>query len=188
MSKPAPLVIVRWVLAASVCAVGIHQLARVHREDLGWDNLGNTMGGVGALLVSLLFIGPEMVEWALMPMYAWVDRLLLPSESEPPPAAFKLARYYATLLRHEEACEEYAKIVRHHPEETDAYLEGIREAFLAGDAVQAKKFYRGAKRYLHTTQERQLLKGVYAARHEPTTSPEELEVLSVEPTDGTLPE
>ena len=106
---------------------------------------------------------------------------MLPSESEPPPAAFKLARYYAGLLRHEEACEEYAKIIRYHPGETDAYLEGIRAAFLAGDEVAAKKFFRGAKRYLRAPHERQLLEGVYTAGHQPTTSPEELEVLDAGP-------
>ena len=188
MSKPGLGVIIRWVLAASVCAVGIYQLARVHHDGLDWGTLGNTLGGIGALFIALLFIGPEVVEWALVPLNAWVDRLLLPSESEPPPAAFKLARYYATQLRHEEACEEYAKIVRYHPEETDAYLEGIREAFLSGDTALAKKFYRGAKRYMRAPHERKLLHGVYAARHEPATLPEEIEMFEAEPTSGAATE
>ena len=187
MSRPPVSVLVRWVLAGLACAFGLLQLNRVLRYDLVWGTLGNTLFGVGSLFVALLLIGPEVVAWALVPLDGLVNRLLLPGESEPPPAAFKLARYYAMQLRHEEACEEYAKIIRYHPEETDAYLEGIREAFLAGDQALAKKFYRWAKRYMRTRNERKLLQGVYLARHEPATLPAELE-MTADPTTGTAAE
>ena len=83
-----------------------------------------------------------------------------------PPADFKLARYYAGQLRHEEACEEYTKIIRFHPEEFAAYLEGIQEAFLAGNRDLAKKFYAKGRRVMRAPEERTLLRGVYNAQHE----------------------
>ena len=180
MSKPDTGVLVRWVAAALVAVFGLLQLGHVLATDLSWGTLGNTLTGVGALFVAVALVGPELVGWALVPLHGLVDRLLMPSESEPPPAAFKLARYYASLLRHEEACDEYAKIIRYHPEETDAYLEGIREAFLAGDPAQAKKFYQKGRRVMRTRGERSLLRGVYTARHEAPGLPEEAEPMAAD--------
>ena len=166
MSKPPTGVLVRWVFAALFCAAGVVLLSRVNVVGLGWDTLDKTLVGLGALFVALLFIGPEVVSWVVTPVYYFVDQLLIPSESEPPPANFKLARYYAGQLRHEEACEEYAKIIRFHPEESAAYLEGIQEAFLAGNRDLAKKFYAKGRRIMRAPGERKLLRGVYAAQHE----------------------
>ena len=188
MSKLPASMKIRWVTASLVGGFGFYELGYAFFQGLSYGVFGNIMLGLGALFVALLLVGTEVVGWALLPLTGLLDRLLLPSESEPPPAAFKLARYYAGLLRHEEACEEYAKIVRYHPEETDAYLEGIREAFLAGNEAAAKKFFRAAQRYLRAPHERQLLESMYAAGRLSVSLPAELEVLDAEPSGGAATE
>ena len=180
MSKPPTGVMVRWTLAALACAGGLYEWARVFTLGLDWGVLDKTLIGLGAMFVAVLLIGPELVGWVVAPVQHMVDRLLLPSESEPPPADFKLARFYAGHLRHTEACEEYAKIIRYHPGQSDAYLEGIREAFLAGDEPLARKFYGKARRIMREPGERKLLGGVYAARHEA----DEPETLAAEEAGG----
>ena len=115
----------------------------------------------------VLLVAPEVVGWAVLPIHRWLDSLILPSESEPPPADYTLARFYATRMRYEEACEEYSKIIRYHPEESVAYLEGIRAASHAGDRKLAASFHRKGRRALRSPDERRLLDNVYGAQHKP---------------------
>ena len=105
----------------------------------------------------------------MLPLYRMVDKMFLPTESEPPPVDFKLARFYAVRRRYDEACEEYAKIIQYHPDVHAAYLEGIRAALLGDDPRQAKQFYQQGRRVMRSRDERKLLKGVYQAHHEPLT-------------------
>ena len=88
-------------------------------------------------------------------------------------------------MRYVEASVEYAKIILYHPEEKNAYLEGIQAAGRAGDEDSARRFLRGARRRMRSSDERTLLENVYALRHEPlhgalteSTDPEEVPRLS----------
>ena len=110
----------------------------------------------------------------MLPLHCLLDHIFLPAESGPLPLDYTLARRYASQLRFEEACEEYAKIIRHHPAQVDAYLEGISAARRAQDADRAGKFYRAARRAMRTEDQRRLLENVYATRHEPLVSSADL--------------
>ncbi len=166
MNPPRFGVALRWIVAASLGAGGIYLLARVMTHESDWIIIfAKSLYGLAALMSGVLLAAPELVRWAVTPIHRVIDQILLPSETEVPPVDFKLARYYAHSLRYEEACEEYFEIIRYHPEQTAAYLEGIRAASLAGDAGTAKKFYKAARRIMRTRDERRLLKGIYTARH-----------------------
>ena len=109
----------------------------------------------------------ELVRWTLTPLSCLIDSILLPFEEVVPPADLKLARFYGQSLRHAEAAEEYARVLRYHPRYADAYLEGIRTAGLAGDEKLARRFYQGAQKIMRVGDKRRLLENVYTACHQP---------------------
>ena len=154
-------------------AAGVFLLARVPMDDGNWDAFHKLLGGLAGLFASALLISPELVRWTLAPISGLIDSILLPSETVVPPADLKLARFYVQSLRYAEAAEEYARVLQYHPDHIEASLEGIRAAGLAGDERLARKFYQGAQKVLRAEDQRQLLEGVYAARHLPLEEAEE---------------
>ena len=160
------MVLARWIAAALIGGGGISLLARVMATETNWVVVfGKSLFGLTGLITGVLLIGPECVGWVLTPFNGLLDRILLPSDSDPPPADYTLARLYGGQLRYDEACEEYAKIVHYHPEQITACLEGIEAARRAGNDSQARKFYRAARRILRTVDQRRLLEDVYALRY-----------------------
>ena len=173
MERPPLGVTLRWVVAGLAGAGGVFLLMRVPTDDGNWDAFHKLLGGLVGLFTGALLISPEVVRWLLTPLSGLVDSILSPSEEIVPPADLKPARFYTHSLRHAEAAEEYARILRYHPNHADAYLEGIQAAGLAGDERLAKKFYHDAQRLLRGQEQHHLLEGVYAARHEPLEELEE---------------
>ena len=138
-------------------------LVRVMTVETNWVAVfGKSLLGLAAMISGVLLIAPECVGWAVLPLHRLLDHVFLPSESVPPPLDYTLARRYASQLRFEDACEEYAKIVHYHPEEANAYLEGISAAHRARNPAQARKFYRAARRVMRAEDQRRLLENVYA--------------------------
>ncbi len=166
MRFPRFAVVVRWLLAGLAGGGGVFELAHVlATEGNMMAAFAKSLFGLAALISAVLFVSPEAVGWAVLPLHRLLDSLFLPSESAPPPVDFNLARFYAKHLRYEEACQEYEKIIRYHPEQTTAYLEGIQAAAQAGDEQLAGKFHRAARRVLRSEVQRGLVENVYAARH-----------------------
>ena len=182
MSLPRASVLARWIAAAVAGGGGVYVLARVMLVETNPIAIfGKSLLGLATMISGVLLIAPECVGWALMPLHRLLDHIFLPSESVPPPLNYTLARRYASQLRFEDACEEYAKIVHYHPEEANAYLEGISAAHRARNSEQARKFYRAARRVVRTEDQRRLLENVYATRYElPGSSTEEMPPLLAE--------
>ena len=176
MRLPRATVLARWTAAALTGGGGMFLLARVMANETDWIAVfGKSLFGLTGLMTGVLLISPECVGWALVPLNSVLDRILLPSDADPPPADYTLARLYGSQRRYEEACEEYAKIVHYHPEQITACLEGIEAARRAGNDAQARKFYRAARRILRTADQRRLLENVYALRYAPPEIPDEPE-------------
>ncbi len=165
MDRLPSSVATRRVVVGLAVVGGIVVLARVPRGD--WSVLSKFLPGLGGLLGGVVLMAPELVRWTLAPFSNLVDSILMPSETVVPPADLKLARSYGQSLRYEEASEEYARILQYHPDHTEACLEGIRAAGLAGDERQARKFHLAARRVLRARDQRRLLENVYEARHQP---------------------
>ena len=167
MQWPRVTVVLRWIAAGSVGGGGVYVLASTMSHATSWVAVfGRSLFGLAGMIVGVLFVAPEVVRWAVSPISHLVDSILLPSEKIHPPVDFKLARFYGQALRYDEACEEYVKILHYHPDNAEAYLEGIRAAALAGNEALAKKFYHGAQRLMRAGDKRRLLDAVYAARHQ----------------------
>ena len=167
MDRPRASVLVRWTAAGLLGGGGMIVLARMLHSEGGVPLIGRSLLGIGALITGVLLAAPELVRWAVSPLSHLLDSILLPSETVHPPVDFKLARFYGQTLRYDEACEEYVRILHYHPDNAEAYLEGIRAAALAGNEPLATKFYHQARRLLRTGDQRGLLDAVYAARHQP---------------------
>ena len=163
-------------MAGLLVGSGVFLLVRVLGGETDWvAAFAKSLFGLAVMISGVLLVSPEIVGWVLLPLHRVLDSIFLPSDSGAPPVSYDLARFYVRQLRHEEACEEYAKIICYHPEQFEACLEGIQVATLAGNEAAIQKFYRAARRTAHTETTRALLAGVYAAHHaapEPMTTEE----------------
>lgn len=123
----------RWCLA-SLCLAACVKLMLDAFKIAGIGAAGHLIGAFMLLIGSIILIAPETVvriaEWCSRP----ITDLLFPSEQlDKPPLNYRLARHYAETRRLEEAVTEYAKIIEHYPEETDAYVELLTVAKQLGD-------------------------------------------------------
>ena len=104
--------ILRWLVAALGELVGWMTVIKVLNS--GGDMMAvfaKCLFGLAAVVMGVIIIAPELVGWAVSPIHRLLDNILLPSESEPPPVNFKLARFYTRQMRYVEACDEYLKRV-----------------------------------------------------------------------------
>ena len=149
MNRPRLGAIIRWVVAGVIALAGARALvlAMTHETNTGGVVL-KILTGVALMITASLFVAPEIVQLAVAPIHYVLDAILLPSETLRPPVDYKLARFYFAQLRYEDACEEYLKILYYHPQEMDAYVEGIEAATAAGSRDTALKFHRMAMRKL----------------------------------------
>lgn len=149
MERPRTSVIIRWIVAAIIGVLGARSLllAMTHESSMGGIFV-KSLVGLSLLIAAALFIGPEIVQIVISPIHSAIDSILLPSETMRPPVDYKLARFYYDQMRFEEACEEYFKILEYHPQEVDAYLEGIGAATAADQPAMARKFYKLGMRKL----------------------------------------
>lgn len=166
MSRSLLLILVRWSIAIGLEYVAVRLL-------IGAANSGDYLGavakclyGFAILMTGIMLLGPELVRWAAMPIQHVLTGLLFPSQSEKPPVDYKLARFYCRQARHDEAVEQYWKIVHYHPEELTAYLEGIDAAISADLPETAAKFYRSGLRHLRHPEARRELYRAYESAKE----------------------
>ena len=149
MNRPRLGVVIRWTIGGIIALAGARALflAMTHEASMGGVVL-KILTGVVLVITASLFVAPEIVHLVVAPINYVLDAILLPSESLRPPVDYKLARFYSAQMRYEDACEEYLKILYYHPQEMDAYVEGIEAATAAGRRNTALKFYRMAMRKL----------------------------------------
>lgn len=163
MRRPRTTVIIRWIVGGLIGLAGLRMLLRVMTQSENMISaFGGSLFGLATLITACLFVAPEFVGWAVMPIHRALDAVLLPSETLRPPVDYTLARLYHRQMRYAEACEEYFNVLRYHPQEVAAYLGGIEAATAANQRATAHKFYRmGMRRLSPGNGDRDLLvKGV----------------------------
>lgn len=150
--------ILRWLAAIGLGAWTVREAIRVGHEeqDLVFAAVHSLYAFAG-LLASVLLVSSEVAWWALSPVNRIIDAVLSPGGYEPPPADYTLARMYRGQMRYEEACDEYLKIIRYHPRELRAYLEGMNTAGEARQTGLAARFYRLGKRAFRREETRRKL-------------------------------
>ena len=166
MSRSLLLVIVRWSIAIALEFVAARLLIGAASSGDYLGAMAKCLYGFALLMLGIILLGPELVRWAAMPIQHVLTGLLFPSQSETPPADYKLPRFYRRQSRHEEAVEQYWKIVRYHPDELTAYVEGIEAAIAAEAPETAAKFHRSGLRHLRNPDARRELQGAYESAKE----------------------
>ncbi|HWL53886.1 MAG TPA: hypothetical protein VNQ90_15710 [Chthoniobacteraceae bacterium] len=129
------LALARWVLACLLFTVTFW----TEVTGLSYDK---TFIPVAAVVGGCILIAPELIHWGSLPIQAFFSSLFFPSNREIPPPDYVLTGVYREQGRYDEALDQYLTIVRNHPEELLAYLEGMETAFENGTPEVAKKFHR----------------------------------------------
>ncbi|MES2570325.1 MAG: hypothetical protein V4710_09780 [Verrucomicrobiota bacterium] len=153
------MLLLRWA-----CALGIEFIAfkLLGEAANGLKNPAwSAMWGFAFLIFGAYLIGPEIISLVSAPVHHFINGLIFPAHSEPPPVDYTLARFYRRKLRFQESLEAYLKIIQYHPQEFSAYVEGIDTAFECGEPEMARKFRRMGSRKLRSADERRQLKAAF---------------------------
>ena len=135
MKTRTVIALIRWVLACLLFTVTFW----TEVAGLSYDK---SFVPIAAVVAGGLLIAPELIQWASLPIQAFFSNLFFPSNRDIPPPDYVLTGVYREQGRYDEAIDQYFTIVRNHPEELLAYLEGMETAFENGTPEVAKKFHR----------------------------------------------
>lgn len=112
------------------------------------DDFGIILLCVPLFVLGVLCFWKTIFHIATRPLIMMVDSLFFPGGSlEKPVLNLKLPRYYINESRYDEALTEYKRILKHYPDETEAYENAIwlyREIFEEPD--EARRLVRRARR------------------------------------------
>jgi len=161
MSTQTALTLSRWVIAVLLLVKGALVLANTAGGAHGSDfsALPYLLVAFGFGITGVVLMAPELVPWASAPVWRFISGIIYPDEQfKAPPVNYTLPRSYHQRLRHEEAIEEYQKIIRHHPQEQTAYLECIEVMLHLNDIHGAKKVLAEGLRKLHTQEAKRELR------------------------------
>lgn len=125
-------IVFRWIAAAGLLRIASQLIAKAETnyaptpEDLGFkvEMMFPILFAIGALLIGIALIAPEVVRFLLRPVYHWIEGLYGSGDhSAKPPLDYRLARLYVRQGKLDSAAELYERILRYYPEEPDAYRE-----------------------------------------------------------------
>lgn len=130
----------RWFLAAG-CLLASWALMSAALKMEGMDAAPHVIFSVLAFVNAVLLTAPETA----LRVAEWFGRLcsgiFFPSEEfSKPPLSYRLARRYRDEKRYEDAARQYRKIIRHYPDEADAYVELLDVARQMGDRDLAREY------------------------------------------------
>jgi len=140
------------------------------------------LSGIGLMIAGVACIAPELIYWISMPFQAVFNSIFFPGTREIPPPDYNLTRVYREQERYDEALEAYFRILKHHPQELLAYLEGIETAFDAGVPEKAHKLLQAGLHQLPAQELRDQVQRIYdecAARPGESEEPAESEISQI---------
>lgn len=104
--------------------------------------------GAPVFALGILIIWKPLFQLITRPLMMMVDSIFFPGGSlEKPPLNLKLPAYYIEHERYEEARTEYRRIIKHYPDEVEAYERLVwLEAEIFEDRREARNLLRKARR------------------------------------------
>ena len=158
--------VIRWLAAAALFFIAYRRLTEgaASEMELGDPqslNIWGSLSGVAYLMGAVACIAPEAIEWASWPFRVFFNAVFFPGSREIPPPDYNLSLLYREQGRYEEALEGYFKILKHHPQELLAYIEGIQTSFECGDEEAARRFLQMGQRDLSTAEGREQLQRIF---------------------------
>ncbi len=146
-------IILRWLTAAAILvasfryAVKTMSAVEAAPSILAYSAAFPLLVAMGGVILSVLFVAPELIHWGGTPIRAFFDAILYPhTEIHDTPPDYTLPHFYYRQRRYPEALEWYLKLLRAHPREARAYMEAIATAFEGGEPRLAHKLLRKARR------------------------------------------
>jgi tetratricopeptide (TPR) repeat protein len=149
--------IIRWLFGFGLLGLSYHFTTTGYE---GEDML-LVLAGAGLFLLGIVFLWKTIFYLATRPLTRMVDSLFFPGGKLAKPLLnLKLPAYYINEGRYEEALAEYRKILKHYPDEAEAYEKTIwllHEIF--EDPSGARSLIRRAKRR-HLTLDQRIVRSV----------------------------
>lgn len=161
MSIRQIIVLLRWTGAVWVEFLALKLLITAAHASPYADVRWQAIKGLALLLFGGALVGPEIITLVSSPVHSFINGLLFPNDSDPPPVDYTLARFYRRKSRFEDSIEAYLKIISYHPQEFAAYAEGIETAFQSGMPETALKIRRLGARKLRSRDERRNLEQAF---------------------------
>lgn len=144
--------LIRWLFGIGLLGLSYHFATTGYESG----NLSRVVGGAGLFVLGIIFLWKTIFYLATRPLMRMVDSLFFPGgQLEKPVLNLKLPAYYINEERYDEALAEYRKILKHYPNEVEAYEKSIwllHEVF--DDPSSAGRLIRRAKRRRLTLDER----------------------------------
>lgn len=134
----------RWLAGAGLLGLAWHWGTR-EQDPV---NPARLLLAAASFLAALLFLWKPIFHLATRPLFALIDAIFFPGGASGKPSLnLKLPAHYLDEARYEEALAEYRKILRHYPDETEAYEKSIwLQAAVFKDPAAARALLKKAKR------------------------------------------
>lgn len=136
--------LIRWLCGIGLLGVS-YELATKGYES---GQLTRIIAGAGVFILGILFLWPTIFHLATRPLMRMVDSLFFPGGKLGKPLLnLKLPAFYINEGRYDEAFAEYRKILKHYPDEVEAYEKSIWLLYdIFHKPGDARKLIRQAKR------------------------------------------
>lgn len=147
MTREAIKTTIRWLAAAGLFYFAWKTILPLRDLEAKADP-GPILLAAFAFFTGSVLIWSDVFRLATLPLTALIDSLIFPrAKLARPLLNLKLPAHYLAEGRHEEALEEYRKILKHHPDETEAYEKAVwLEASIFHRPAAAEKLLRRAAR------------------------------------------
>lgn len=134
----------RWLAGAGLLGLAWHWGTR-EQDPV---NPARLLLAAGSFLSAMLVMWKPLFHFATRPLMALIDAVFLPGgKLEKPLLNLKLPAHYLDEARYGEALAEYRKILRHYPDEAEAYEKSIwLEAAVFKNRSAARALLKKAKR------------------------------------------
>ena len=140
------LVLVLQFVAWSRLRTALHAPQTPDAAPASLHAIGPLLQGLTALLVSVVIVARDLAPWLAAPLSALIDSIYLGSERNlRPPLDYRLAEFYVRHGRTDDALEEYARLIGHHPRDLRSYRDAIGYALAQGRSDLARRWFRKAR-------------------------------------------
>lgn len=161
----------RWIIGVAMITKGAAMLVKsaAGSSDGGYAGaMAYALLSFALIILGLLLIARDITQWITTPIWRFISGIIFPDEKfERPRVNYALPRGYRQRFRPEDAIEHYLDIIRHHPQELDAYLECMEVMIETGDREGVERLLATARKKLRSAAARKQV----AAHHASLTTP-----------------
>jgi len=139
--------IIRWLFGLGFLGASFWCVQHAYRSEATID-FGSLLLALLLFLLGVVAIWKTVFDLATRPFMMLIDSIFFPGgKLAKPTLNLKLPDYYVREGRYDDALREYRRILKHHPDEVEAYEQAIwLHATIFDEPEEARKLLRRAKR------------------------------------------